>query len=60
MIDKLAAALAKVMADPDTRKRLESNGWRSRAMTREEAERFVRSEAERWPTFLRQAGVKAE
>jgi tripartite-type tricarboxylate transporter receptor subunit TctC len=45
---------------PDTRKRLETNGWRIISMSSAETEAFVKSEAEKWPRFLQQAGIKAE
>ena len=59
-LDKLRAALARVMQAPDVRKRLAGNGWRFIDKTPVETESFVRAEAARWPAFLRQAGIKPE
>jgi tripartite-type tricarboxylate transporter receptor subunit TctC len=60
IIQSLRAATLKILQVPDTRKRLEVNGWRIMPMSSAETEAFVKSEAEKWPRFLRQAGIKAE
>jgi tripartite-type tricarboxylate transporter receptor subunit TctC len=60
VIDRLRAATLKTVESPDTRKRLESGGWRMLSMSPAETEAFVKSEAEKWPKFLQQAGIKAE
>jgi tripartite-type tricarboxylate transporter receptor subunit TctC len=44
----------------DTRQRFQTGGWREISMSPEETEAFVRSEAEKWPTFLKQAGIRAQ
>ena len=60
IIQTLRAAILKMLEAPDTRKRLEANGWRIISMSSAETEAFVKSEAEKWPRFLQQAGIKAE
>jgi tripartite-type tricarboxylate transporter receptor subunit TctC len=60
IIHTLRAATLKMLEIPDTRKRLETNGWRIISMSSAETEAFVKSEAEKWPRFLQQAGIKAE
>jgi len=60
IIRTLRGATLKMLEAPDTRKRLEANGWRIISMSSAETEAFVRSEAEKWPRFLQQAGIKAE
>ncbi|HEY4374543.1 MAG TPA: tripartite tricarboxylate transporter substrate binding protein [Burkholderiales bacterium] len=59
-VAKLRTALAKVMQSPETRKRLESGGWRIIDMSPAQTEAFVKAEAVKWPLFLRQAGIKPE
>lgn len=59
-IDRLRQAVAKVMQAPDVRTRLETSGWRILSMPPKETEAFVKAEVQKWPAFLRQAGVKAE
>jgi tripartite-type tricarboxylate transporter receptor subunit TctC len=60
VIDKLRSAMSKVMQQPDLRKRLEASGVRMLSMNPKDTERYVKAEAEKWPQFLRQAGIKAE
>ena len=60
VIEKLRDATAKALQAPDTRKRLESNGWQVISMSPAETKSFVRSEADKWRKFLQQAGIKAE
>ena len=60
VVERLRAATLKAVEAPDTRKRLETNGWRMLSMPEAETQTFVRSEAQRWPKFLEQAGVKPE
>jgi len=48
------------LQSPDTRGRLETSGWRLLSMSPSQTEAFVKSEAEKWPKFLQQAGIKPE
>jgi tripartite-type tricarboxylate transporter receptor subunit TctC len=59
-IDTLRTATARALDNTEVRKRMEANGWRILSMTPAETGRFVRSEAEKWPKFLQQAGIRAE
>jgi tripartite-type tricarboxylate transporter receptor subunit TctC len=60
VLEKLRAALAKVLQMPDVRKRLDATGIRPMAMSPTETERFVKAEANKWPAVIRQAGIRAE
>ena len=60
MIEKLRAAVSKVMQNPDVLKRLETSGIRPISMAPKDTERFVKAESEKWAQFLRNAGIKAE
>jgi tripartite-type tricarboxylate transporter receptor subunit TctC len=56
----LRLAMGKVMQQADLRRRLEASGVRVLNMPAKDTEQFVKAEAEKWPKFLRQAGIKAE
>ncbi|HUQ76664.1 MAG TPA: tripartite tricarboxylate transporter substrate binding protein [Burkholderiales bacterium] len=60
VIERLRAATVKAVDHPDTRRRLEANGWRIMVMPADETRAFVRREAEKWPALLRQAGLQPE
>jgi tripartite-type tricarboxylate transporter receptor subunit TctC len=60
VVQRLRAATLKVIDAADTRQRFQTGGWREISMSPEETEAFIRSEAEKWPTFLKQAGIRAE
>ena len=60
IIQTLRGATLKMLQAPDTRKRLEANGWRIISMSSAETEAFVKSEAEKWPRLLQQAGIRPE
>jgi tripartite-type tricarboxylate transporter receptor subunit TctC len=60
VIEQLRAALEKAMQSPDMRTRLQSNGWTILSLSPQETAALVRADAEKWPRFLRQAGIKAE
>ena len=60
VVEKLRTATLKAVESPDIRKRLETSGWRIVSMPEAETQSFVKSEAQRWPKFLQQAGVKPE
>lgn len=59
-VSRLRDAMTRVIAQADLRKRLEDGGWRMLDMDAASTEQFVRTEAERWPTFLREAGISGE
>ena len=60
VIDRLRSATLKALHSPDTRSRLEASGWRLLSMSPSQTEAFVKSEAEKWPKFLQQAGIRPE
>ena len=60
IVEQLRAAVAKVKQDPEVRARLESNGWRIMSLSAMESDAFVKSEAQRWLRFIRQAGIRGE
>ncbi|WP_408596746.1 Bug family tripartite tricarboxylate transporter substrate binding protein [Limnohabitans sp.] len=60
VVETLRTAMGKVMQQADLRKRLEGSGVRVFNMPAKETEQFVKAEADKWPKFLRQAGIKAE
>ena len=60
VIERLRDTLKKSVDDAETRKRLEAAGWRAISQTPAETARFVAAEVDRWTTFLRQAGIKAD
>jgi tripartite-type tricarboxylate transporter receptor subunit TctC len=59
-VSRLREAMSRVVAQPDLRKRLEDGGWRMLDSDPATTEKFVRAEAERWPRFLREAGISGE
>lgn len=60
IIEQLRVAVAKVMQASDVRERLRSSGVKTLSMPTKETEAFIKAEAEKWPAFIRQAGIKAE
>jgi len=60
VIERLRAAIGRALGEPDVRRRLEANGWRIMAMSLEETRAFVKREAEKWPAFLQQAGIRPD
>jgi len=60
VIQRLRDSVGKVMQEPDLRNRMEASGWRILSMPPKETEDFVRAEVQKWPAFLREAGVKAQ
>jgi tripartite-type tricarboxylate transporter receptor subunit TctC len=59
-VERLRQAVQGIMQAPDLRSRMEASGWRILSIPPKEAEEFVKSEAQKWPAFLREAGVKAD
>jgi tripartite-type tricarboxylate transporter receptor subunit TctC len=60
VIERLRSASGRALAETEVRRRLEANGWRLMSMSLEETRAFVKREADKWPAFLRQAGIKPE
>lgn len=59
-LEELRGAMTKVMRSPDLLKRLETNDWKTIAISQQDSEAFVKSEAEKWTQFIRKAGIKAQ
>jgi len=60
VLGRLRAATVKALDNPQARRRLEATGWRVVTMSADETRAFVKREAEKWPSILRQAGIKPE
>jgi tripartite-type tricarboxylate transporter receptor subunit TctC len=60
VMERLRGATLTTVAEPEVRRRLENTGWRIISMTPEETRAFVKREAQKWPAFLRAAGIKPE
>jgi tripartite-type tricarboxylate transporter receptor subunit TctC len=57
---RLSAALAKVLKDPDLQKHFEEQGVSAGNMGAQELAGFIRSETARWGQVAKQAGIKAD
>jgi tripartite-type tricarboxylate transporter receptor subunit TctC len=60
VIARLRRATGKALAQTEVRRRLEANGWRIMSMSLEDTRAFVKRQADKWPAFLHQAGIKPE
>jgi tripartite-type tricarboxylate transporter receptor subunit TctC len=60
IVDKLEAAMKKVMTSPEIKQRMESVGFVIPAQGSEPYTKFVRSEIELWTRVIKTAGIKAE
>ncbi len=60
IVNKLNAELAKVMAQPDTRKALADAGVEPSLSTPEQLQAYMVAELERWGKVVREADIKAE
>ena len=60
VVDKIAKDIARALAAPDVRERLEKLGAETMSMTPAEFARFVRSEAESVARIVRAAGIKPQ
>jgi tripartite-type tricarboxylate transporter receptor subunit TctC len=61
IVNKLFAAVTKVMADPDAKKRLNDNGVEVvTSKSPEEFATFMKEENEKWGKVIKQVGVVAE
>ena len=60
IVEQLRAAVANVKQIPGVRARLESNGLRIMPLSAKWGDAFVKSEAQRWLRFIRQAGIRGE
>jgi tripartite-type tricarboxylate transporter receptor subunit TctC len=60
IVNRLNAEFTKIMKSPETRKQLAGRGAEPVTSTPEEAERFIKSETERWGKVVRDAGARAD
>jgi tripartite-type tricarboxylate transporter receptor subunit TctC len=60
IVDKLAAAIQRALADKDVQERLAGGGVRPMPMSRGEFVAFIREDTERWAPVVRAAGVRIE
>lgn len=62
LVNKYADALAKVMAQPDLRAKLEAEGFEpvARPMSPEQFGAYIRSETDRWAGVVRSSGASIE
>ena len=60
IVDKLHAALVKVMADPAIKARLLEGGLTADSSTPEESIKFIAAEEKRWTTIARAVGATAD
>jgi tripartite-type tricarboxylate transporter receptor subunit TctC len=60
IVDKLDAALRKVMASPEIKKRLEDVGFVVPPPGRDHYTKFVKSEIDLWTKVIKTAGIKAQ
>jgi len=59
-IDRLNAAVKKIVATPELKARLDAEGAQAAAGTPEEFGAFIASEMERWGAVLRKAGIEPQ
>ena len=60
VVQRLHAAVAKVLAEPATREQFARQGAQPAPSTPEEAGKYIRAEVARWKDVAREAGVKPE
>lgn len=60
IVQKIQADTAKVLRNPDMRKRIEEQGMEVVASTPQQFDAFVQSEMTRWARVINEAGIQAE
>ena len=60
IVTRLNTEIAKVLADPESRDRLASQGLEPTTMTPEELGRYSRAELARWAKVIKAAGIKPQ
>jgi tripartite-type tricarboxylate transporter receptor subunit TctC len=60
VVQRLNAALAKILEMPDVRKSLTDQGADVQSGSAEDFDAFMRNESARWSTVVKQAGIKPE
>jgi tripartite-type tricarboxylate transporter receptor subunit TctC len=60
VIAKLNAEIRKILQAPDTKSRLQAQGFETAGNTPEEFDAFIRSEVGKWSKVVKQAGIKPD
>jgi tripartite-type tricarboxylate transporter receptor subunit TctC len=60
IVNRLSAETAKIVSDPEIRKRFEEIGIDAAGTTPAETAKFLADEIEKWGNVIRTAGVKPE
>jgi tripartite-type tricarboxylate transporter receptor subunit TctC len=60
VIAKLNAEIRKILQAPDTKSRLQAQGFETAGNTPEEFDVFIRSEVGKWSKVVKQAGIKPD
>jgi tripartite-type tricarboxylate transporter receptor subunit TctC len=60
IVDKINAAVAGAIADPDTKARLDKLGFETQSMTPAEFAGLVAAESEKWGKVVKFAGIKLD
>ncbi len=60
VVDRLNAAIIRVVQAPDTKERFSSLGFEARGGTPEELERHIKAEITRWSSVIKSQGIKPE
>ena len=60
VLSRLRAALAKTLAQPDTRKRLVDQGFQLYVMSADKAAAFAHVERTRWAKLVKQMGIEPQ
>ena len=60
IVDKLNAALVKILAEPDVKARFDTQSAEIVASTPEEFGEFIKAESAKWGKVIRDKGIRAE
>ena len=60
IVDKLAAAVRKVLADPDVKKKYDDNGLHPATLSRGEYAAFIARDSEVWGKVIRTGNIKPD
>ena len=60
IVTKMGAEVAKVLASPDVKERLDAAGFESIGNTPDQFAAYIRSEIDKWAKVVKASGVRAE
>ena len=60
VVEPLRAAIRSAMQTPQVQERMEAAGVRPLSLSPAETDAYLRAELQKWPAFLRKAGIKPE